>query len=297
VPQTALTISEVGRLLGVPVPTLRSWELRYGVGVPERTAGGHRRYRPTDVAELQALSRAVAQGIAPRTAAQAVRRTPLDPVVPVALLGRLLDAAVARHPVVVARVLDEAEDELGLEHAVDRLLVPAMREIGRRWEVGDVDVGVEHLATGAVRAWLARRSGTVAATAELAPVLLAAAPGNQHTVALEAFAVLLERRGQPVCLLGADTPVAAVVTSWTATGASAAVVTAQQVSRRRAAVQVLEALRERGATPLLYAGAAFDDPRGRRAVPGSYLGTDLPVACDLVLSAVGRSGGQSGGGL
>lgn len=288
--EPGLTIGEVADRLGVPVPTLRSWELRYGVGVPERTPGGHRRYRPADVAELQALSRAVAQGIAPRTAAQAVRRAPQRPEVPLSLLARLLEAAVASRPVAVARVLDEAEDELGVEQAVDRLLVPAMREIGRRWDVGEVDVGVEHLATGAVRAWIARRTGSLAASPSRPPALLVAAPGNQHTVALEAFGLLLERRGRPVCLLGADTPLDAAVSSWSATGAVAAVVTAHQVSRRRPAVEVLTALADREASPLFYAGAAFDNPRGRRGVPGSYLGTDLPAAREAVEGALAQSG-------
>jgi len=45
-----IPITDVARLLGVPMPTLRSWELRYGI--PElsgRPSGQHRRYRPDEV--------------------------------------------------------------------------------------------------------------------------------------------------------------------------------------------------------------------------------------------------------
>jgi DNA-binding transcriptional MerR regulator len=36
-------ISEAATALGVTAPTLRSWEDRYALVAPTRTAGGHRR--------------------------------------------------------------------------------------------------------------------------------------------------------------------------------------------------------------------------------------------------------------
>jgi DNA-binding transcriptional MerR regulator len=43
------SISAVARMLGVPVATIRTWEDRYEVVVPERSAGGHRLYRREQV--------------------------------------------------------------------------------------------------------------------------------------------------------------------------------------------------------------------------------------------------------
>ena len=145
-----LTIGQVSELLGVPVPTLRSWHERYGVGAPPRTAGGHRRYRPDQVEVLRSLSTAVARGIAPRSAAQALREPRRDPELP-ATLVRLLDRILACDQPGIAAVLDEQEQAVGVDSTVDRLLLPALQEVGRRWELGLVDVGVEHLATAAVR--------------------------------------------------------------------------------------------------------------------------------------------------
>src|SRR4029450_3438068 len=45
----AMPIGEGARRTGVTVPTLRAWERRYGLLLPVRTAGGHRRYRDEDV--------------------------------------------------------------------------------------------------------------------------------------------------------------------------------------------------------------------------------------------------------
>lgn len=276
-----LTIGQVSQLLGVPVPTLRSWHQRYGVAQPERTPGGHRRYAQADIALLQALSSAVARGIAPRSAAQALTSGP-DVHRPVELLWRLLDHAAACDQPGVVAVLDEGERVLGLEAAVHRLLVPALQEVGRRWEVGAIDVGAEHLVTSATRRWIDRRTGLSVIRHATAPVLLAAAAGNEHTVALEALGMLLDRRGWPTRHLGANTPTASLVRAARTTGAQAVVVTAHQVSLRRAAVQALRTLAATGGVRLYYAGAAFESVASRRSVPGAYLGTVLPEAADLV---------------
>jgi MerR family transcriptional regulator, light-induced transcriptional regulator len=288
-----LTIGQVSDLLGVPVPTLRSWERRYLVAVPERTEGGHRRYGPEQVEALQALNAAVARGIAPGTAAQSLRSPQPDPAVPLSLLSSFLDAVHARDQSAICDVLDAAADALGLEPAVDRLVVPALREVGRRWEVGLLDVGAEHLATAATRQWIGQRTVGLPRSGGGAPVILAAGPGNLHTVALEAFVLLLDHRGWPTCMLGADTPAQAMLSTSRSIDAAAAVVTAQQVSRSRLTVALLRMLADRTRMQLFYAGAAFDNPRARRTLPGTYLGTSLPEAADAVEAVVF---GQPAGG-
>jgi DNA-binding transcriptional MerR regulator len=51
-----LTIAEVSRQTGIPVTTLRFYEKELAGLLPlRRTRGGHRRYRPEDVARLAAV--------------------------------------------------------------------------------------------------------------------------------------------------------------------------------------------------------------------------------------------------
>jgi DICT domain-containing protein len=52
-----LSIGELAERTGVPAPTLRSWELRYGVPRPRRLAGGHRRYDDRDVLLIEHVLR------------------------------------------------------------------------------------------------------------------------------------------------------------------------------------------------------------------------------------------------
>jgi DNA-binding transcriptional MerR regulator len=49
------TISQVAELTGVPENTIRSWERRFGLPSPTRTAGKQRRYAQSDVDLIQAI--------------------------------------------------------------------------------------------------------------------------------------------------------------------------------------------------------------------------------------------------
>ena len=58
----AMPIGEVARRTGVAVVTLRAWERRYGLLLPVRTAGGHRRYSHKDVQRVLAVRDLTGQG-------------------------------------------------------------------------------------------------------------------------------------------------------------------------------------------------------------------------------------------
>jgi CheY-like chemotaxis protein len=59
------SIGAVSKMLGVPPATLRTWQERYGVVVPERSKGGHRLYTRDQVQQLRFLIDQVAAGLSP----------------------------------------------------------------------------------------------------------------------------------------------------------------------------------------------------------------------------------------
>jgi CheY-like chemotaxis protein len=59
------SIGAVSKMLGVPPATLRTWQERYGVVVPERSDGGHRLYTRDQVEQLRFLVDQVAAGLSP----------------------------------------------------------------------------------------------------------------------------------------------------------------------------------------------------------------------------------------
>ena len=64
------SISAVARMIGVPVATIRTWEDRYGLVIPDRSAGGHRLYRRDQVDQLRFVRACMGEGA---TAADAHR--------------------------------------------------------------------------------------------------------------------------------------------------------------------------------------------------------------------------------
>jgi DNA-binding transcriptional MerR regulator len=62
------SIGAVARMLDIPPATLRTWEERYGLPVPERSPGGHRLYSRDQVDQLRFIKAQLAQGMAPADA-------------------------------------------------------------------------------------------------------------------------------------------------------------------------------------------------------------------------------------
>ncbi|GII01327.1 MerR family transcriptional regulator [Planobispora takensis] len=65
-------IGAVARRLGVPAPTLRTWNLRYGLGPSRRSPGGHRRYDSRDLRRLEEMNRLIRSGVPAADAAKLV---------------------------------------------------------------------------------------------------------------------------------------------------------------------------------------------------------------------------------
>jgi DNA-binding transcriptional MerR regulator len=275
----------VSEALGIPIPTIRSWERRYGFPSPPRTGGRHRRYTPAEIAQLRAVRDRITRGERANVAIDSVREEGAVPPPEGSALDAFAAAAGAIDPIGVQRVLTEAETSLGTERAIAELALPGMRAIGLGWRAGEVDIAAEHLATETVRGWLASLAPTGPPTAG-PPILLACSPGEHHTLGLEAFGVLLARRGFSIRLLGANTPESSLVSAVRATRARAVVLAAHRSVIRRAAIAAITAIDRTRGVRVLYAGNAFTTTASRTGVPGIYLGDDMLAATGIVGSVV-----------
>jgi methanogenic corrinoid protein MtbC1 len=111
---------------------------------------------------------------------------------------------VAAHGIVErASALGWSADELRCD-----LIAPVMHEVGRRWELGEIGVADEHLATS-VCEWLlfsiAGRAPRVR-TPRARRAVVGCSPGEQHTLGALIVANVLSERGWRVLYLGASTP-------------------------------------------------------------------------------------------
>jgi methanogenic corrinoid protein MtbC1 len=277
-----MRIAAVSRLLGVPVPTIRSWERRYEFPAPPRTDGRHRRYGSVELEQLRALRDLVTKGHSTRDAVALVRRTTLSLPQDGSPAEQVLDAVLALDGDLLRAELDAATERLGVEDAIQRVALPAMREIGARWREGRCDVGREHLATEVVRSWLSRQAFLAPRPFRPRAIVLACGPQDLHSIGLEAFSVILSRRGWPCRVLGARTPPEALAATVQSLDAVAAVVTAQRAVTRRSALGAIAAAHALPGVRAFYAGDAFAAPAARKDVLGTYLGEDLVEAAVII---------------
>jgi hypothetical protein len=276
-----LPISEVSRQLGVPIPTLRSWETRHGIPPIVRDAGKHRRYSPDELHALRLMRDEIARGKRASLAAQSVREL-LGIAGPAAgYIAAILRASESSDPAAIRAHLSEAYAELGLGPCLDDVLLPAMQQVGLWWQTGRCTVEDEHLTTETARSWIEGLNSSAPAPFRDAPVVLACGPTDLHTIGLEALCLLLRHDGWACRLLGARTPIPAVAAAVHATGARTVVIVSHLNSGRARAVQSMRAA-DAGGVRLFYAGNAFTSPRSRRNLPGTYLGARLQDACTLI---------------
>ena len=200
-----LRIGELARRTNVSPELLRAWERRYGLLRPERSSGGYRLYTAEDERRVRAmngaLSRGISAGQAARLAIEDTTEPPYD--------RSLVEALGAFDDVGAHAALDRLLSSLTLESVLRDWILPALRELGERWQSGEVTIGQEHFASnllrgrmlGLARGW-DRGSGPRA--------LLACPSGEQHDLSLIAFGLALREHGWRITYLGADTPFATI---------------------------------------------------------------------------------------
>ncbi len=281
-PDEELTIQQVSSLLGLPAPTIRSWERRYGVPQAGRSQGGHRRYNVEQIEMLGQMRDEIALGRRAVDAAASIMSA--GDTSPADLVEDFLHAAMTLDPAGLTRVLEAARSSLGLERSVDDVIMPALRQIGRRWEAGRCDIAHEHLASQATQAWLVSIGRTAPPPVDR-PVVLSGGPLDHHTLGLDCIGALLRQRGWDCRMLGARMPSESLARAVVETDAAAVVLVCHLAPGRRAAIDSLHAANGHHAA-LFYAGGAFSSRQSRHGVPGHYLGTNLGAAADLITSTV-----------
>ncbi len=280
-----VSLAEVARALEVPTSTLRSWQRRYGILTCPHEAGRRRRYSHEDIHLLRMMRDEILGGRRAALAARSVRSRGGGQRAAAELIARILDASQRFDAAAIRSALDEGRQALGLADCVDEVLLPAMRQVGLWWANGHCEIAQEAMTTEAARAWLDYRNAFAPPPLSVNPILLACGPRDQHTIGLEALAMLLRSRGWSCRMLGARTSTANLLTAAAATRAAAVVVVAHLAAGRPQALHSIESVIRAG-VPTFYAGGAFSYAVTRKNVPGQYLGTRLQDACTVLITAL-----------
>jgi DNA-binding transcriptional MerR regulator len=266
-----LRIGELSYRVGVSADVLRAWEKRYGILRPSRSEGGFRLYSERDEWRVRLMQQKLWSGLSAAEAAREVARMERDSDMPNGTvetpveLGRRLGVALEAFDEDGAHeLLDRLLGLHGLERAIRDALMPYLRELGERWARKEITVAQEHFASRLIEGrLLALARGWNRGPGRRAVL----ASGEQHTLPLVCFGLVLRNRGWRNVYLGADTPPSTV--HMAADTIDADVVVLSAVSNERFAPIALDLKGLARRRPLVLAG------------PGATpeLATELDLQC------------------
>ncbi len=275
------TVNEVEERTGVPATTLRQWERRYGLPMPERSDSGYRLYGDEDLEDIRALKGHVDDGVPASRAAQMVKeraRRVVGPRPLSTLTEELVAALVDLDDGRADRVLSEAHALHPVESVVLNLLHDTMIELGQRWHDGKIATTTEHFASSYVNGRLRQLLALSGSNVNGRAVIVACAPHDQHELGALMLAVMLRRSGYRAYFVGANTPVEDLAVMARDLRPFAVMISASSLE----SIHELVAKREHldGIAPVLALGGnGFNaDPSRVEMVGGEYLGSTVPDA-------------------
>ena len=214
-----LTVAAVARRIGVAPATLRTWDRRYGLGPSSHEAGEHRRYCPSDLAQLTLMRRLIVSGVAPADAA--VRAKAHSGSVSVEheiqsfevredVVDSLHRASKSLDKNFVETLLRKDIADNGVIATWTEVIVPLLVLVGDEWAATGTGIEVEHMLSESIKRLLREGVSEIKDPVNAQPVLLASVGEELHCLALHALGAALAEKGIETFFLGARTPLEAI---------------------------------------------------------------------------------------
>ena len=215
---------------GVTPATLRAWERRYGILLPDRTAGGHRLYSARDIAAIKWLKEHIEQGMTISRASALLQKqlyTSSEPVAHVAQAAQspviafaeasesarstdtiktdLYEALIDYDELTADEILSEAYSLHPIETVCVDVIEPVLVNLGRAWAAGEIAISTEHFASNYLRRKLIALISHGPATRQ-GIIAIGCAPTDLHEMGILLLSIFLRRRGWHVVYLGQAVP-------------------------------------------------------------------------------------------
>lgn len=291
---------------GITADTLRAWERRYGLPLPQRSPGGHRLYSQRDIETIKWLMKRQAEGLSISRAVDlwkeqiAAGSDPLAEGMPQApapavlhpsagtTLDRLradwIDACLSFSETTAEQILNQGFSLFPVETVCEEVLQKGMSAIGDLWYENRASVQQEHFASN-----LAMRRLDALLTASPAPtrdktVIVGCPPNEWHALTPLLLCLLLRRRGLNVLFLGANVPVSRFTEAVRSVQADLVILIAQQLTSAATLQSCARELADQN-IPVAFGGRIFSlRPNLNTSIAGHYLGHALPSALEAVES-------------
>jgi methanogenic corrinoid protein MtbC1 len=302
----AFNLKVVLRETGLGADTLRAWERRYGLPVPNRSAGGHRLYSQRDIETIKWLMKRQTEGLSISRAVDLWNEQIVSGVDPLAgpaqtalvtaaimpvqapdtnldsLRTRWIEACMEFSESAAEQVLNQAFSMFPVEVVCLEVLQRGMSEVGERWYQNRATVQQEHFASG-----LAMRRLDALLSASPAPTrnqtVLVGCPAEEwHAFTPLLLALFLRRRGLNMIYLGANVPVEQFSKTVKDLDVDLVVLVAQQLITA-ATLQHTALVLATKKIPVAFGGRIFTIHRELpNTLSGFFLGEDLSEAMENI---------------
>lgn len=219
----AFNLKVVLKETGIAADTLRAWERRYGLPMPQRSAGGHRLYSQRDIETIKWLMKRQADGLSISRAVDLwneqlssgtdpLAGSLLPAVVPTAntsletLRREWLEACSRFDTVAAEQILNQAFAVHSVEITCTEVMLRGLYEVGELWHKGKRSVQQEHFASEIAMRRLEALISASPPPTRTETILIACPPEEWHTFPLLLITLFLRRRGWNVVYLGAVVP-------------------------------------------------------------------------------------------
>jgi MerR family transcriptional regulator, light-induced transcriptional regulator len=303
----AYNLKVVLKETGLAADTLRAWERRYGLPMPQRTSGGHRLYSQRDIETIKwlmkrqeeglSISRAVdlwkeqlASGTDPLADAVQTTLVPAS-AVPIqykpettldSIREEWIQACLEFSETAAEQTLNQAFSMFPVESVCLEVLQQGMSEIGSRWYNNRASVQQEHFASA-----LAMRRLDALLSASPSPTrnqtVLVGCPAEEwHTFTPLLLSLLLRRRGLNVIYLGANVPMEQFANTVQNLKSDLVILVAQQLITAATLQHTAQVLSSKK-IHVAFGGRIFSiHPELPHSIAGYFLGHQLPSAVEQV---------------
>jgi DNA-binding transcriptional MerR regulator len=206
------TISDIEMLSGIKAQTLRVWEQRYGILIPERKQSKHRVYSNEDLKQILCIAHLNRSGlkiskIAGLSKADFARLiTTENNYKPdyEYLIRQLLTAAMDFNDVQFNKVYDAAYAQIDFEKIVLNIFYPMLMQTGKCWMTDQMMPSQEHFLSEMILSKIELEIQQLKTVSSGPSTLLFLPKGEYHRIPLLFITYLLKKNNKRAVNLGGD---------------------------------------------------------------------------------------------
>lgn len=212
------SIKDIENLCGIKAHTLRTWEQRYQLCIPDRKDSQHRTYTGDDLKELLRISFLYHSGykisriagLQPAEIGELVEKHSQCRDNTANAIYQLIEAGMDFDKEKFEQIVTQVVASIGMERAICEVFYPFLQRVGMLWLTDHVIPAQEHFISHILRKKIIVATDKLANTSPSAPVLVFAPPGEFHEIPLLTANYLFRKYGNRTVYFGTNVSIKAL---------------------------------------------------------------------------------------